>query len=311
MNYLKRRFCEIMTWVIPSKEITLDPILEPSLDFDHDLCLYTLDQGEFIFDELKIFPTVIEDLILNYCAIYRFNHMKPYDFYSAGKMACTHYYINKLRKNMFIEQIQNYFPKHINKYIQIWFDCLNIDYYSEYYWSLIIEYLVRKEVEYKPTKTPYNVIFICSKLQDVRSLLQMYRDFRIHLNEKWLIRDTILNSNQVGINTINQFNVTFTEINNMEFIDNISYDLIVTDLINPYFTQKLADIYKNSKQLFSIGHFSGEIIAETQFQMNNNEKHIIGYMAIHNTFTKFRFGTKELTKTSYLSINVEEDRIMY
>ena len=266
MNYLKRKWNDVTQYIYENY------IQEHPLS-DINLNIYTLTEGQQILNDLKIFPTVIEDIILEYCAIYRIDHMKPYRFEVINKnfyKACFTFVWNRdINTKSLKESIQCYLLNN-NKDPMIWIDRFFTSHYL--FWSLIIEYMVKKEIACKENNSAFSIVILSDH---PLKIWDQYIQYRCDLNESWLIDDQYKINNLSLLQTSNKFKVTFTSLVHKpdDDDDNQYYDLLITDIYHKGLQNKeIIQTYHLSKQIICIIPFSSEAIQDVQQNVDKNYK---------------------------------------
>jgi hypothetical protein len=211
---------------------TPDPNVAPippiSVDFDKDLCYYTLEKGRtFIFNSTTL-PSVIVNIVLDYSAIYRDDHMSPYVFT-----------VNDTHKSFLEELVQ---PRTNENRIT----CIATDRRGGRS-TLLMQYLLYKEIECKESGISFNARVISTGSRSSAARSGSLQKLRSDTKERWMVRDT-LHSNPYVLSTRNNFKVSFVVSRDKRFKYR-KFDCVITD--DYTFVAKLLfnDIMRNATQV--------------------------------------------------------------
>lgn len=287
----------------------IEPIQEKQLS-DDNLNIRTLTIGQRLLNDLAIFPEVLDQIILEYCAIYRIDHMKPYSFESVNEDLCEKRRIYFLNRNMITPLINESIQNNLltNKDPMIW---LNHGYntrIASLFWSILIEHMVRKEIECKENNIQFNIIILCSTRNILSGVWNMYINYRCKLNESWL-HNHIAQPLPYSFQTSDKFNVIFTSLDSRIIDDNSKqYDLLITDVyekgLEPH--QEFYEIYKITKKILYIGYWNANILKNIQQLINVDYQMKIQVITCKSTESYFEKKLFKLTKE--LLIDVEENK---
>lgn len=266
------------------------------INFDNDLCLYTLNQSQELLNDIAIFPKVLNQLILEYCAIYRQDHMESYPFENFKQY-------KDIAQTTVNTKIQNYLMN--NNDPIIWFGCGQVNNLFMECLSILFEYLIKKEIDYKDNnKFNFNVLIIYSRDKEfIIELFDTYKQKRKCLGEDWLIRDETADSklDEFSVVTTNKFSVTLVNVRNIKE-KHINSDLVITDFMTLGWKDSsnlLEKCYSTSKQIFFILQYDTNFIEDTQYYMKGYQQYNIQYIPIYEE--PLVLYSKELCKTSYIT----------
>ena len=274
MNYLKRKWDDFLVYFINKTH----PFHEDSLSDNH-LNINTLTNGQELLSDLAMFPKVLDNLILEYCVIYRTNHMNPYTFDSVNKTLYDCEYVYFLNREMITPLLNLSIQKDLlnNTTPMIWFNNHLDVYRTDLYWSILIEHMVRKEIECKEQHIAYNIIVLCDYDIELSNIWNIHTNYRFRLDEKWLRDDRIKLDDKLFFQTTNNFTITFTSLERKP-IDNSNkyYDLLITDVYEKGLSglkcKEINELYKKSKQILCIEYFEATVVENIQRNVDADYK---------------------------------------
>lgn len=185
------------------------------MNFDTDVCFYTRDKARLMLYSMDNFlPKVLCDMIIDYCCIYRDNHMKPYAIESSLK--------NKILFNRIL--------KNEDKCI------LQIIYSARLTGktTMLQDYVLAKEIEWKEStlyakKThpnpSFNILFLFFSRSAAEKVCNAFLVQKSNLKESWMMHEQLITTKDM-IKSKNGFNVYFNE----EYIPKTSdIDVLIVD----------------------------------------------------------------------------------
>jgi len=219
-----------------NKKQKLDNI---NLNLKTDVCIYTQQQTfDILYQEITL-PDVLLFIIIEYSNIYREDHLQSYKFYSMDTPFKT-VLLDRLLDEKTNYRIQVIIaPRQVGKT------------------QLEIDFLLRKEIEYKEKNKPYNAAIFSSGKRAAFNFAHEYFANREYLNEKWMQHDIKFRS-KYTFKTKNQFKVIIQEVTKCN-AECILDTIIVDEFIFRIQSKSKQLLFQNAKRIILISSADDDI----------------------------------------------------
>lgn len=199
------------------------------LDFNKDVCAYTKEKTKAILYDMNFSPRDLLTIIVDYAAVYREDHNKPYtSIYDSGNISARNF--------------EDALARSKNQFVYTEFSSMSI---------IIFDILVKLEVECKETNKKLKIL-VNAKSNDYHDYPSVHKDNREKYREPWMEFETErIISNEIEARFISKY-IDITFINTSRDIPNLKeYDICVSQRYLNQFTRPL-DGYEGRIYVFII-----------------------------------------------------------